>query len=84
MVVFLHWGNILQGAPHTSGPFHFPAISATIASKAWLEAGGSPSGGAYRAIAFPGNPHGMALISPKVEPNTLQLMLDWLKLSLGL
>ena len=44
----------------------------------------SASGGAYRAIAFPGNPHGMALIAPELEPNTLQLMLDWLKLSLKL
>jgi len=45
----------------------------------------SASGGAYRAIAFAGTgvPHGMALITPKVEPAALQLMLDWLKASLG-
>jgi hypothetical protein len=38
----------------------------------------------YRQIAYDGNRHGMALIDPKVEPNALQLILDFLKLSLGL
>ncbi len=42
------------------------------------------AGTAYRAIAFSGNVHGMMLIDPKVSPNVLQLMLDWLKVSLGL
>ncbi len=44
----------------------------------------SALGSAYRAVAFPSVPHGMMLIAPKVEPDTLQLMLDWLKASLGL
>jgi dienelactone hydrolase len=44
----------------------------------------SAKGEAYRAISFPGNAHGMDLIDPKIEPNTLGLLLDWLKLSLGL
>jgi len=44
----------------------------------------SASGGVYRAISYTGKAHGMALISPKIEPNTMQLFLDWLKLSLGL
>ncbi len=44
----------------------------------------SASGAAYRPIQFPGNSHGMILIAPKIEPKTLELMLDWLKTSLGL
>jgi dienelactone hydrolase len=38
----------------------------------------------YRQIAYGGNRHGMALVDPKVEPNALQLVLDFLKLNLGL
>jgi dienelactone hydrolase len=43
----------------------------------------SAAGDAYRAISFPGSAHGMALLDPEIKPNTLELMLDWLKLSLG-
>lgn len=42
------------------------------------------SGEHYRSIAYDGDRHGMAFIDPKVEPNALQLILDFLKLSLGL
>ncbi len=42
----------------------------------------SASGPAYRTIAYPGNLHGMRLIDPKVQPNTLKLMLDWIGLIL--
>jgi len=43
----------------------------------------SASGSAYRMITYPGSVHGMQLIDPKVQPNTLQLVLDFLKLTLG-
>ena len=46
------------------------------------------SGSAYRAIEYPGDLHGMFLIAPGVKPKgadagTLQLILDFLKLTLG-
>jgi len=46
-------------------------------------------GTTYRKLIYAGNRHGMALIDPSVKPkdvdaNALQLMLDWLKVSLGL
>lgn len=44
----------------------------------------SATGAAYRSISFPGSAHGMRLIDPKTEPKVLELMLEWLKLSLGL
>ncbi len=45
----------------------------------------SASGNTYRMISFgDSNLHGMRLIDPKVQPNALQLLLDFLKLSLGL
>jgi len=49
----------------------------------------SGPGAAYRKIAFAGSKHGMFLLDPNVKPkdlnaNTLQLMLDWIKASLGL
>ncbi|MBI5651091.1 MAG: hypothetical protein HZC40_11710 [Chloroflexi bacterium] len=49
----------------------------------------SATGAAHRLIEFAGNPHGMDLINPNLKPkgltvNALQLMLDWLKQSLGL
>lgn len=48
----------------------------------------SAAGAAYRVIEYTGNAHGMDLIVPNLKPkgidaNTLQLMLDWLKVSLG-
>lgn len=44
----------------------------------------SASGNVYRAVSYKGNAHGMALVIPKLEPNALQLFLDWLQLSLKL
>ncbi len=43
------------------------------------------SGSAYRAISY-GNvaTHGMQLIAPKIQPDTMQLILDFLKLCFGL
>lgn len=49
----------------------------------------SAQGAVYRQLIYAGNKHGMTLIDPNVKPknvdaNTLQLMLDWIKTSLGL
>ena len=45
----------------------------------------SASGTAYRPVPYADSKvHGMAMIQPSATPKTLQLMLDFLKLSLGL
>ncbi len=44
----------------------------------------SASGDHYRMVQYEGDMHGMLLISPDVEPNTLLLLLDFMELSLGL
>ncbi len=49
----------------------------------------SAQGAAHRQVIYAGNKHGMTLIDPNVKPkdvdaNTLQLMLDWVKLSLNI
>jgi hypothetical protein len=44
----------------------------------------SASGANYRVVSYPGTPHGLMLVDPTVEPSVMQLILDWLKLSLGL
>lgn len=42
------------------------------------------SGEHYRYITYTGNAHGMSLIHPDIEPDTLIMILDFLQLALGL
>ena len=44
----------------------------------------SAAGDHYRMVQYDGSPHGMRLIDPAVEPNALQLLLEFIGLSLGL
>lgn len=48
------------------------------------EACAAASGDHFRSFTYPGNPHGMMLVQPGLEPNVMLLMLDSLKLALGL
>ena len=43
----------------------------------------SASGDFYRAILYPGSDHGMMLIRPGTDPDTLELILEFLDLTLG-
>ena len=44
----------------------------------------SASGDHYRMEMYPGSDHGMQLIKPDAEPNTLELVLEFLQLVFGL
>lgn len=44
---------------------------------------GSASGDMYRPFIYDGSDHGMMLIDPQVEPNVLELMLEFLDLTVG-
>jgi hypothetical protein len=41
------------------------------------------SGENYKSVEYTGSNHGMELIQPEVEPSALQLILDFLKLTVG-
>jgi hypothetical protein len=45
---------------------------------------GAAAGDNYRSIKYAGDNHGMMLIQPNVQPGALDLILDFLKLTLGL
>ncbi len=43
----------------------------------------SASGDSYRAIAYPGSHHGMQLIRPGLDPDTMGIILEFLGITLG-
>ncbi len=55
-----------------------------VGDSASAEACQSAEGADYRTVEYEGGGHGMELVDPAVEPNALQLMLDFIQLVLEL